>query len=224
MLCAKGKHDVGLGMQTVVIPPKSDYRPHHSQGPLKQEAIDGITPVFNSLLKAGVVVPCENSPVVTPCRTCKQWMTLFNWTECRKSSYSSFSSSTWQQMAFRRRFGECIHFRFSTTGVTPIKIRPTPQTGLSVRRTEVSEAAEQLALCTSVYRTVTTCWGERLWKRKIRDSNAILNLIMCLIKWCNRHFSGWAGPSSISSRVNRKLKETKWPSGILERQNRTSAT
>lgn len=53
-------------MQPVVITPKSDYRSCQPQYPLKQEAIDWITPVFNSLLKASVIVPCENSPVRTP--------------------------------------------------------------------------------------------------------------------------------------------------------------
>ncbi|KAI3353531.1 hypothetical protein L3Q82_020051, partial [Scortum barcoo] len=41
--------------------------PCKQQYPLKQEAIDGITPVFNSLLQAGIViVPCNDSPVHTP--------------------------------------------------------------------------------------------------------------------------------------------------------------
>ncbi|KAI3365044.1 hypothetical protein L3Q82_010100 [Scortum barcoo] len=31
----------------------------NSSIPLKQEAIDGITPVFSSLLQAGVIVPCN---------------------------------------------------------------------------------------------------------------------------------------------------------------------
>ncbi|XP_055362682.1 uncharacterized protein LOC129603748 [Betta splendens] len=67
-LWATHKYDVGLikGCDPVVITPKSDYRPCKQQYPLKREAIEGITPVFNSLLKAGVVVPCDNSPVRTP--------------------------------------------------------------------------------------------------------------------------------------------------------------
>ena len=40
--------------------------PNRPQYPLKKEAIEGITPVFNDLLKAGVIVPCENPPVRTP--------------------------------------------------------------------------------------------------------------------------------------------------------------
>lgn len=67
-LWAKGKHDVGLIKDThpVTITPKSDYRPCQNQYPLKREAIDGITQVFESLLKAGVIVPCPDSPVRTP--------------------------------------------------------------------------------------------------------------------------------------------------------------
>lgn len=67
-LWAKNKYDVGLirGCQPVVIRPRSDFRPHKHQYPLRQDAIDGITPVFNSLLEAGVIVPCPDSPVRTP--------------------------------------------------------------------------------------------------------------------------------------------------------------
>nr|XP_040024957.1 uncharacterized protein LOC120812808 [Gasterosteus aculeatus aculeatus] len=62
------KYDVDLinNCQPVVITPHSDFRPHKHQYPLRQEAIDGITPVFNSLLEAGVIVPCPDSPVRTP--------------------------------------------------------------------------------------------------------------------------------------------------------------
>ena len=35
------------------------------KSPLKQKAIDGITPAFNSLLRAGVIVPCKDSLVRT---------------------------------------------------------------------------------------------------------------------------------------------------------------
>ncbi|XP_078101784.1 retrovirus-related Pol polyprotein from transposon 297 [Sander vitreus] len=67
-LWAAHKYDVGLikNCQPVVITPRSDFRPKKHQYPLKQEAIDGIRPVFNSLLKAGVIVPCPDSPVRTP--------------------------------------------------------------------------------------------------------------------------------------------------------------
>ncbi|MGL5901352.1 MAG: hypothetical protein ACRCZO_01600, partial [Cetobacterium sp.] len=67
-LWAKHKYDVGLikNCEPVVIVPKSDYRPCQQQYPLKKEAILGITPVFESLLKEGVIVPCNDSPVRTP--------------------------------------------------------------------------------------------------------------------------------------------------------------
>lgn len=41
--------------------PKSDFRPNLPQYPLRPEAIDGITPVFD-----GVIVLCPDSPVRTP--------------------------------------------------------------------------------------------------------------------------------------------------------------
>ncbi|KAI3353880.1 hypothetical protein L3Q82_005095 [Scortum barcoo] len=40
--------------------------PCKAQYPLKKEAINGITPVFESLKAAGVIVPCDDSPVRTP--------------------------------------------------------------------------------------------------------------------------------------------------------------
>lgn len=59
-LWAKHKYDVGLmkGCEPVIITPKSDYTL-----PLKTEAILGIEPVFESLLKEGLIVPCDTSPV-----------------------------------------------------------------------------------------------------------------------------------------------------------------
>lgn len=67
-LWAKHKYDVGLikGCEPVVITPKSDYRPCQSQYPLKREALRGIQPVFESLLKEKVIIPCHDSPVRTP--------------------------------------------------------------------------------------------------------------------------------------------------------------
>lgn len=46
------KYDVGLikRVEPVKITPKSDFRPNLPQYPLKREAIDGITPIFESLL------------------------------------------------------------------------------------------------------------------------------------------------------------------------------
>ncbi|KAL0149321.1 hypothetical protein M9458_055359, partial [Cirrhinus mrigala] len=65
---AKHKYDVGLikGCEPLVITPKSDYRPCQHQYPLKKEAIEGIRPVFESLLREGVIVLCSDSPVRTP--------------------------------------------------------------------------------------------------------------------------------------------------------------
>uniref|UniRef100_A0A3Q3M0F2 ribonuclease H n=1 Tax=Mastacembelus armatus TaxID=205130 RepID=A0A3Q3M0F2_9TELE len=64
-LWAKHKYDVGLikNCEPVMITPKSTYRPRRRQYPLKKEAIDGITPVFD---QAGIIVPCDNSPCCTP--------------------------------------------------------------------------------------------------------------------------------------------------------------
>lgn len=50
----------------MTITPKSQHRLGQQQYPLKPEAVEGISPVFQSLLKKGVIVPCENSPVRTP--------------------------------------------------------------------------------------------------------------------------------------------------------------
>ncbi|XP_062248239.1 uncharacterized protein LOC133956894 [Platichthys flesus] len=67
-LWAKDKYDVGLirNCDPVKITPKSDYRPCKQQYPLRQEAVEGIRPVFESFLQAGVIVPCPDSPVRTP--------------------------------------------------------------------------------------------------------------------------------------------------------------
>ncbi|XP_036003044.1 uncharacterized protein LOC118566100 [Fundulus heteroclitus] len=67
-LWAKNKYDVGLikGCEPVIVTPKSDYRPCQKQYPLKQEAVEGIRPVFESLLKEGVIIECPNSPVSSP--------------------------------------------------------------------------------------------------------------------------------------------------------------
>ncbi|XP_044071329.1 uncharacterized protein LOC122884903 isoform X2 [Siniperca chuatsi] len=67
-LWAQHKYDVGLikDAEPVVITPKSSYRPCQNQYPLKKEAVDGIKLVFDSLLKAGVIIPCAKSLVWTP--------------------------------------------------------------------------------------------------------------------------------------------------------------
>ena len=66
-LWAVDKFDVGLvkNAEPVVITPKSDYRPCQKQYPLKQEAIDGVTPVFEALCKAGVIVQVHKSCTIT---------------------------------------------------------------------------------------------------------------------------------------------------------------
>ena len=67
-LWAKSKYDVGCiqNVEPLMVTPKSTYRPKQPQYRLRQEAIDGITPVFNSLLEAGVIIPCPYSPCCTP--------------------------------------------------------------------------------------------------------------------------------------------------------------
>lgn len=59
-LWATHKYYVGLirGAAPLVVHAKSDHRPCLRQYPLKQEAIDGIEPVFESLLKSGIIIPC----------------------------------------------------------------------------------------------------------------------------------------------------------------------
>lgn len=68
------KYDVGLikGAEPIKITPKSDFRPNLPQYPLKPEAIASITPVFNSLLDAGVIVPCPDSLVRMPMLSVKK--------------------------------------------------------------------------------------------------------------------------------------------------------
>ncbi len=67
-LWSRHKYDVGLikNCEPVVITPKSDYRPCQHKYPLKREAVLGINPVFDSLLKEGIIVECSDSPVRTP--------------------------------------------------------------------------------------------------------------------------------------------------------------
>ncbi|XP_029693962.1 uncharacterized protein isoform X2 [Takifugu rubripes] len=62
------KYNVGLirNCEPRVVTPKSTHRPRRAQYPLRKEAIEGIQPVFDSLLAAGVIVPCPNSPVNSP--------------------------------------------------------------------------------------------------------------------------------------------------------------
>lgn len=67
-LWAKYKYDVGLikTAAPLTVTPRSDYRSCKTQYPLSPEAIEGITPVFESLMKQGVIVPCPDSPCRTP--------------------------------------------------------------------------------------------------------------------------------------------------------------
>ena len=62
------KYDVNLvkDSENVVIIPKSDFKPSKAQYSLKQKAIDIIPPFFESLKAAGVIVPCNDSPIRTP--------------------------------------------------------------------------------------------------------------------------------------------------------------
>ena len=64
-LWANGPHDVGLikNAEPVEITPKSDFCPCQQQYPLRAEAVEGITPVFESSCAAGVIVPRSDSPV-----------------------------------------------------------------------------------------------------------------------------------------------------------------
>ncbi|MGL5583570.1 MAG: reverse transcriptase domain-containing protein, partial [Cetobacterium sp.] len=67
-LWAVDKYDVGLikSCDPVQITPKSSFRPKKPQYPVKSDALEGITPVFESLLKRGIIIPCDDSPVNTP--------------------------------------------------------------------------------------------------------------------------------------------------------------
>ena len=55
-----------IGTTPLCVTPKSDYRPCKRQYPLHPAAEEGIGPVFDALLKAGVVVPCPTSPYNSP--------------------------------------------------------------------------------------------------------------------------------------------------------------
>ncbi|XP_056894864.1 uncharacterized protein LOC130529002 isoform X2 [Takifugu flavidus] len=72
---AAHKYDVGLvkNCEPLIVTPKSGYRPRRAQYPLRKEAIEGIQPVFDSLLAAGVIVPCPNSPVNSPILPVKKY-------------------------------------------------------------------------------------------------------------------------------------------------------
>lgn len=127
-LWAKHKYDVGLtkGSELVVITPKSDYRLCQQQYPLKAEAILRITPVFESLLKKGVIRPFDDSPVRTPIFPMKKiWGPAYSETLCPRPTSSKCSSqskgsffpksihnlvtnSTRCNISFSGRFGQCL--------------------------------------------------------------------------------------------------------------------
>lgn len=54
------------GADPVIIKAKTEYRPKIKQYPLKPDAEQGIEPVISDLKKAGVIIPCPDSPCNTP--------------------------------------------------------------------------------------------------------------------------------------------------------------
>lgn len=60
--------DVGhmKGASPLGVNPKSLYHPYKRQYPLKAEAIEGISPIIQDLLKRGVTVPCPDSSCNMP--------------------------------------------------------------------------------------------------------------------------------------------------------------
>ena len=80
-LWSQGPSDVGLmkDVKPVIIKEKNEYRPRQRQYPLKPDAIAGITPVIQDLLKAGVIIPCEDSPVNTPIFPVKKALPSTGW-------------------------------------------------------------------------------------------------------------------------------------------------
>lgn len=73
-LWAANQYDVGLinGPEPFIITHKSNYRPKPWQYPLNPEAARCIRPLFEALLKAGVIVSCSNSPVHRPIQPVKK--------------------------------------------------------------------------------------------------------------------------------------------------------
>lgn len=68
VLWSSHKYDAGLmkSVTPLVIHPKSHFRPCMKQNLLKRETLEGIKPIFDSLLQAGVIIPCDDSLVHTP--------------------------------------------------------------------------------------------------------------------------------------------------------------
>ena len=80
-LWSKGKADVGLikGIAAVSVTPKSSFRPHQRQYPLKPDAEAGIEPIIADLFKAGVLIDCPDSPCHTPLFTVKKAPPASGW-------------------------------------------------------------------------------------------------------------------------------------------------
>lgn len=73
--------DVGLvkGALPVQIRPKTEYRPCVRQYPLKPDAQEGIKPVIEDLIEAGVIIKCEDSPCNTPIFPVKKQAPSMGW-------------------------------------------------------------------------------------------------------------------------------------------------
>lgn len=80
-LWSNGPSDVGLvkGALPVQIRPKTEYRPCIRQYPLKTDAQEGIKPVIEDLIKAGVIIKCEDSPCNTPIFPVKKQAPSVGW-------------------------------------------------------------------------------------------------------------------------------------------------
>lgn len=97
-LWAANQYDVGLikGSEPFVITPKYNYRPKPWQYPLNPEATRCIRPLFESLLKAGVIVPCSNSPVhihILPVKKIRDKRTTWWGARCTGSACSKCHST-----------------------------------------------------------------------------------------------------------------------------------
>lgn len=80
-LWSKGSGDLGLikGVEPVSITPKSSFRSHRRQYPLKPKAEAGIEPIIQDLLKAGVIEDSPDSPCSTPLFSVKKAAPSTGW-------------------------------------------------------------------------------------------------------------------------------------------------
>lgn len=80
-LWSKGPTDVGLvkGALPVQIRAKTEYRPCVKQYPLKADAREGIKPVIEDLIAAGVIIKCDDSPCNTPIFPVKKQAPSVGW-------------------------------------------------------------------------------------------------------------------------------------------------